>query len=334
MEIIRRKAYARAGLIGNPSDGYNGKTIAVIVKNYWAQVTLYEWERLEIVPSPNDESVFGSLDELCTDVRLHGYYGGIRLVKAAIRGFAEYCRQRGLKLHDRNFSIRYETTIPRQVGMAGSSAIVVATLRALTDFYGVVIPKTVSPSLVLSIEKDQLGIMAGLQDRVAQIYEGCVYMDFGEDKIHDEEGLACGAYEPIPVSLLPPLYVSFSTDFGEPTEVFHNHLRHRYDQGEPAVVDAMREFADLTRQARKALLAGEPEKLGPLLDRNFNLRRSICRLPKEHILMVETARSCGASAKFAGSGGAIIGTYADDDAFEKLRAAMQKIGCETIKPLF
>ena len=49
MEIIRRRAYARAGLIGNPSDGYHGKTIAVLVRQFFAEVVLYEWEDLELI---------------------------------------------------------------------------------------------------------------------------------------------------------------------------------------------------------------------------------------------------------------------------------------------
>ena len=85
MEIIRRRAYARAGLIGNPSDGYHGKTIAVLVRQFFAEVVLYEWEDLEIVPSQDDQSRFHSIQALATDVQLHGYYGGIRLVKATIK---------------------------------------------------------------------------------------------------------------------------------------------------------------------------------------------------------------------------------------------------------
>ncbi len=333
MQIIRTQAHARAGLVGNPSDGYNGKTISVIVKNFRAQITLYEWDRLEIVPSPNDESVFRSIHELSQDVRLHGYYGGIRLVKAAIKGFVDYCTHRKIRLHDRNFSIRYETTIPRQVGLAGSSAIIVAAFRALMQFYDVDIPKPILPSLVLSVEKDQLGITAGLQDRVAQVYEGCVSMDFSREAMRSEDGFMHGIYEPLPVEMLPPLYVSFSGEFGEPTEVFHNNLRFRYDSGEKAVVDAMHGFADLTVQMKAALVNGDKEKVGPLMDRNFDLRCSICRLPKEHLLMIETARRCGASAKFAGSGGAIVGTYADESMFRQLCLEMLRIGCTTIKPI-
>ena len=43
------------------------------------------------------------------------------------------------------------------------------------------IPLHVQPSLVLSVETDELGIVAGLQDRVIQVYEGLVYMDFARE---------------------------------------------------------------------------------------------------------------------------------------------------------
>ena len=188
MEIIRRRAYARAGLIGNPSDGYHGKTIAVLVRQFFAEVVLYEWEDLEIVPSQDDQSRFHSIQALATDVQLHGYYGGIRLVKATIKKFLEYCQGRH-ELHDRNFSIRYESNIPRAVGMAGSSGIIVATLRALMDFYQIEIPLRVQPSLVLSVEREELGIQGGLQDRVVQCYDQPVYMDFSEEAMSEEHGL-------------------------------------------------------------------------------------------------------------------------------------------------
>jgi glucuronokinase len=48
--------------------------------------------------------------------------------------------------------------------------------------------------------------------------------------------------------------------------------------------------------------------------------------------MVDVARQCGASAKFAGAGGAIIGTYRDEAMFERLRDALSQIGAQVIKP--
>jgi glucuronokinase len=214
--------------------------------------------------------------------------------------------------------------------MAGSSAIVVATLRALMDFYDIEIPQRVLPSLVLSIEREQLGIPAGLQDRVIQVYEGVVYMDFGNMETID--GFSCGQYEPIDPASLPPLYVAFSAEYSEPTEVFHNNLRFRFDQGEPAVVEAMKKFAQLTDAAKAAIEEKETGELSRLMNANFDLRRSICQLPKEHISMIETARKAGVSAKFAGSGGAIIGICETEERFNRLQKEMQTIGCICIRP--
>ena len=333
MLLIRKNAYARAGLMGNPSDGYHGKTLSLLVRNFRAEVTLYEWDQIEVVFSQGDRSRFESVDELVRDVRLHGYYGGIRLVKATIKRFVEYCRRQGHPLHSQNFSVRYQSNIPRQVGLAGSSAIIVATLRCLMEFYGIEIPREVQPSLALSVETEELGIAAGLQDRVAQIYEGLVYMDFARGQMRELSGLQCGVYEPIDPAVLPPLYVAYSTQVSEPTEVIHNDLRGRFEQGEPAVVEAMARFAELTVEAREAVLAGDAQRLGQLIDANFELRRSICRLPAGQVEMIERARACGATAKFAGSGGAIIGTYPDEPTLERLQSELPAIGCRVIRPL-
>ena len=335
MQIIRKRAYARAGLVGNPSDGYHGKTIAIIVRDLWAEVVLYEWEHVEIVQAKDDRSRFGSIGELAHDVEQHGYYGGIRLVKATIRRFLHYCQEMKLPLHERNFSIRYETNIPRQVGLAGSSAIIVATLRCLMEFYGVEIPLEVQPSLVLAVETQDLGIAAGLQDRVIQVYEGMVYMDFSHEAMHETHGDACGRYEPLDQALLPPTYIAYQADdFAQPTYVFHNDIRGRYERGVAEVVDAMQQFAQFAADAREALLVGDRERLGAILDHNFDLRRSIYQeMHPGQIAMVEAARSAGASAKFAGSGGAIIGLYRDSALFERLRSALEPMGCKVFTPI-
>lgn len=332
MLIIKKKAYARAGLVGNPSDGYYGKTISVVIRNFWAEAVLYEWDQLELVLSQEDRSRFDSIYDLAKDVRLHGYYGGIRLVKATIKRFVEYCNAQEIVLHQRNFSIRYQSNIPRQVGLAGSSAIIVAVLRCLMEFYGVNIPLRVQPSLVLSVEKEELGIAGGLQDRVIQVYEGMVYMDFARDVMEIIHGYPCGVYEPLDLACLPPLYLAYSRAAAEPTEVIHNDLRGRYERGEPAVLEAIKEFATFAQEGREAILRRDWETLGRLMDANFDLRRKILNLAPEHIEMVERARSLKLPAKFAGSGGAIVGLCPDETTFQKLRNEMAKINCEVLRP--
>ena len=332
MLLIRKRAFARAGLVGNPSDGYHGKTISISIRNFHAEVVLYEWEDVELIPSDEDQSRFHSVGELARDVKLHGYYGGIRLVKATVKKFVEFCRAQGYPLHDRNFSIRYHSTIPRQVWLAGSSAIIVATLRCLIDFYQVPIPLEIQPSLALAVETDELGIAAGLQDRVIQVYEGLVFMDFARERMQELGGCRYGVYEQLDPALLPPIYIAYKDDVSEPTEVFHNDIRARYNRGEVKVIEAMKKFADLAAQARDALLAGDKRRFALLMNENFDTRRSIYQLPAAQVEMVEVARRAGAGAKFAGSGGAIIGSYQNDAMFEELRAELGKIHCVVLKP--
>jgi glucuronokinase len=332
MIIVRKCGYARAGLLGNPSDGYCGKTISIIVRNFWAEVVVYEWDSVDIVLTEDDRARFSSVYDLVKDVRLHGYYGGIRLIKATIKRFVEYCQARQVNLPNRNFSVRYQTNIPRQVGLAGSSAVIIATLRCLMEFYNVEIPLEAQPMLVLSVEREELGIGAGLQDRVIQAYEGLVYMDFDEAHEHIVGGVKCYLYEPMPVDLLPPLYIAYHCSLSEPTEVFHNDIRGRFDRGEQKVIDAMKHFAELGALGRDALLQHDAKRMARLIDENFNTRRSIYNLAPWQIQMVEVARQCGASAKFAGSGGAIIGTYDDEAMYQELCAKLGAIGSRVIKP--
>lgn len=327
--IFRTTAFARAGLVGNPSDGYFGKTIAFIIRNFAAEVELYETPELEILPNARDHSRFANIAALATDVRRHGYYGGIRLLKAAVKRFHDYCATNGIALHDGNFTLRYRSNIPGQVGMAGSSAIITACFRALLAFYQVTIPKPVLANLILAVERDELGIPAGLQDRVIQVYEGLVYMDFART-LMDRQGY--GHYEELEPRLLPPLYIAYRTDLSEGTEVFHSDLRGRYDRGEPAVLAAIDFWADLAAKTRDLLRRGEGRAIGPLLDANFDRRRALCQLSPGNIQMVETARSVGASAKFTGSGGAIVGTYDDEPMFAALVAKLHPLGVAVVKP--
>lgn len=44
-----------------------------------------------------------------------GYYGGVRLLMAICKVFLDYCKENEIQLEARNFTLSYDTNIPRQV---------------------------------------------------------------------------------------------------------------------------------------------------------------------------------------------------------------------------
>ena len=327
--MIETFAYARAGFLGNPSDGYYGKTIALLVRNFRARVLIYPSARLELRPSKADMPVFESLDDLYQTTRWRGYYGGIRIIQALIVRFMEYCRVNGIVLEDRNFTLEYETTVPLRLGMGGSSAIITASLRALCQYFQVEISLAVQANLVLETETRELGVSAGLQDRVIQCYEGLVYMDF-DKTLMETQGY--GNYEQLDPGLLSDVFMAYRRSLSEGTEVFHNTVRERWRAGESAVVGAMRQWAEFAEQGREALLGGNRQRLHELLNANFDLRTTIFDLSRGNLEMIEAARRVGASANFAGSGGAIVGLFDGERMYGQLEAEMEKIGVALIRP--
>jgi len=70
-----------------------------------------------------------------------------------------------------------------------------------------------------------------------------------------------------------------------------------------------------------------------MMDENFDLRARIMTISGPNMEMIRAARRCGASAKFAGSGGSIVGIYKDDKMFRRLVEELSQIGAIVIKPV-
>lgn len=327
--IIETYGYARAGFLGNPSDGYFGKTISFCFQDFRARVLVYPSARLEIKFSKADLPVFEDLDDLYRTTRWRGYYGGIRIIQALLVRFMDYCREQGIDLPNRNFTLEYESNIPQRLGLGGSSAIITASLRALCEYFAIDIALPIQANLILETETRELGVPAGLQDRVIQTYQGLVYMDFSKE-IMDRQGY--GNYERLDPALLPKVYIAYRTSLSEGTEIFHSNVRERWRTGDPEVVAAMKTWADYAEQGRQALMVHDYETLDALINANFDLRAKIFQLSQGNLEMVHAARRAGATSNFAGSGGAIVGTYRDEDMYRRLQLELQKTGVAVLKP--
>jgi len=327
--IIRETAFARAGLVGNPSDIFNGKTISLLFDRFKATAMLYETPRLTVIPTERDILAFDGIENLVYYRRKYGYYGGIRLIEAAIVQFRDYCSKNDIRLDNRNFTIEYQSDIPFGVGLGGSSAIIKAIFTAMMKFYELSekdIPKPIQPNIILNAETEELGISAGPQDRVVVVYGGLVYMDFSKEAYKRNNDLH-GDYIKLDPQLLPPLFIVYNEELSKSSGAVHNIMRYRASvEHDNRVLDVMRQKADLVVEAKAALEAGNYEALGPILSKDFDLRKSVYAIGPANMRLIEIAREHGAHAKQTGSGGAAIGTFTDDAHYKELEQAYRNEG--------
>jgi glucuronokinase len=278
------RAFARAALAGNPSDGHGGAVLAVCVPELAARATA------TAAPDPLSDPPSA-------------------LVDATIARFG--CGP---------CAVRWSTTVPREVGLGGSSAIVTATVRALCALHGHALTPDELAEMVLAVEVEDLGIAAGPQDRYAQAHGGLLLMDFAGPEPRVER---------LDPALLPPLYLAWRTDAAETSHAVHGGLRERGD--EPRVRAGMQRLAGHARAAAQALRGGDHAAFAAALDASLDERAALLDLDPRHEAMIHAARHTGASANYAGSGGAIVGTL-PADGLEPVASALRTLDCEVIAP--
>jgi glucuronokinase len=291
MATAEGRARARAALAGNPSDGYGGATLAVTIPRLEARAVAAH------AASPRPP---------------------IPLVEAAMRRFRSHTG------HDTaGIDIDWSTTIPRCVGLGGSSAIVISTLRALCGLCGAAFGPDELAHIALAVETEELGIAAGLQDRAAQAFGGLTFMELGTDPER---------FERLDPELLPLLAIAYRGESSAASGTVHTELRSRFAAGDPAVHAAMTALADAARRARDALQIGDRSAFAESVDATYDLRIKLMGdlLDPRHRAMIDTARAAGAAANYTGSGGAIVAVCRDEPHRQVVLAALAQVGCQTL----
>ncbi len=291
---VSGRAHARAGLLGNPSDVYGGKAIAVSICNFAARVSLEPATTFAIDADPD----------------------AVGLLRAAVGRFPA---------PPPDAVVRMTTDVPRQVGLAGSSAIIVAALRALERWHRRTLPPAELAERALAAEAEDLGITAGPMDRVIQAYEGALLMDFAEPRTE-------ASYTRLDPALLPPLFVAWDPEIGKASDVVHSDVRARWLRGDPDVRRAIAIFPALVDQGVACLRRGDHAGFRALVDRNFDTRASIWHLRARDVEMVRIGRARGAAVKFCGSGGAVVGVLPDDAGFPSVEKAYTEAGFRALVP--
>jgi glucuronokinase len=313
------------GLLGNPSDGYGGKAIGMPLLNFASSVS--------VSPAPTFAVTAGgtpfettTLDDALTGPLPDAVDGLERLVLAAVRRFARTLPAAiGDVARGRGLALACSTTVPRQVGLAGSSAAIIATFRALMACFEASIDPFDLAEIALATEVADLGIAAGPMDRVVQSYERAMLMDFAGPR-------ARASYRPIDDAIVPPIIVAWTPWAGRPSERTHSDLRRRWEAGERAVLAAMDGLRDVVDRGLAAMQSGDLDGFADAVDRNYQLRLAVTDVTPDDTSMVTVAHAHGAAAKLCGSGGAVLVAPRPGASLEALERAFVDAGFRTCRP--
>ena len=298
----RGVAFARVGLLGNPSDAYRGKVIAFSVYELRAEVRASASSASRSLQVP-DGPAQALLEAAC----------------------ARYLRLTGVPADRLGHRLSFDSGIPFQAGLAGSSALVIACLRALGSVFEAPLDPRVQAETALAVEVEDLGQAAGPMDRVIQAFEGALHMDFSE-------GPATARYTALDRARLPALFVAWHGEGGRASGDVHADVRARWLRREPRVVDGMRAFARLVDRGMRALERRDAAGFRSVVDENFDLRCRFFEVEANDREMVALARDGGAAAKLCGSGGAVVVLPPRERDLAHLTKRFEDAGYRTLVP--
>jgi glucuronokinase len=261
---------------------------------------------------------FRSVAALVEHTERYGHDGGDRLVTAAIVTLQHHLRRQGLDVDDRPFRAAWSTDIPRSVGLAGSSALVIATLRALATRWQVQLTPAEIAALALAAESDELGIAAGWMDRAVQAHGRPTLVD---TRSPDPNGTPS-------MRLVEPgaaieLVVAWDPAGAAPSGRLHGDLRAALAAGDPEVRAAVDELVVAAHDAAAAMASGDVAGLSDAVARSCVLRSRLGALDEITASMAAAVRTAGGAATSAGSGGAVLAVPSAAgaaDLVEQLRA--------------
>ncbi len=297
--MIRASAPGRAGIVGNPTDGYGGTVISCSLDER-ATVEILHGDRHLVSICGQQESMHD-----VDDLRLTGGYTDV--AKAVLTLFP-------LALTEHRFHLRAETAIPMRAGLAGSTAMLVAILAAVLRLLRLNLNRYEIAETARRIEFDVMGVTCGFQDHYMAAFGGLNFMEFRDKLPGSADDPLLATIEPLR-ELVPELpLVLANTGVQRDSGSVHKGLRERWLEGEPAVVDGYVRIARLAREAKKALLSCDWLCLGAAMNENHAIQRDLGGSGEANEALIAAALRAGAyGAKLAGAGkgGTIIALHPD-----------------------
>jgi len=174
-----------------------------------------------------------------------------------------------LHLYDAPIRLTVWSDIPFASGLSSSSALVCATLKALSRYAGRSWNRYQFAEVARSIELNRMGVICGYQDFYKTSFGGLNYMDFRDKEFYrevDQEPYAaieCLNADAIDLPSLP--FVLAHTGIVHSSGAVHKPIRERWLEGDREVRDAYVRIGQLAREG----------KLDPVIGRATEIERVI-----------------------------------------------------------
>jgi galactokinase/mevalonate kinase-like predicted kinase len=288
--VIRASAPGRAGIIGNPTDGYGGTVVSTsLEQRATARMVVAE---ATVVTVCGDSARI----EAPEDLRLTGGYTDV--VKAVLTTF-------DTALQGQPFHLTAETEIPMRAGLAGSTAMLVAILGAVLRWLELSLNRWEIAEVARKIEFEVMNVTCGFQDQYMAVFGGLNCMEFGgKDPRSETPDPVFATVEPLAPHLPELPLLLANTGVAHHSGSVHRPLRERWLEGDPAVVRGYERLQTLAREGKKALLRADWECLGAMMNEQHAIQRELGSSGESNERLIRAALDAGAwGAKLAGAGG-------------------------------
>ena len=324
--IIRSKAPLRLGLAGGGtdvapfSDIYGG-----VILN--ATISMYAYAAIQ--PRNDGKIILNSLDK-------HERYELVSSENLVIDGKLEL--HKGIynrlvsdyKLKPLSFELSTYVDAPPGSGLGTSSTLVVAILGAFSEWLNLPLGEYDLAHLAYEIERIDLKMAGGKQDQYAATFGGVNFMEFSkDDKVIVNPLRIRDKY----LDELAHNLVLYHTETSRLSSIIIEEQRKNVMAGNVKSLEAMSRLKEQSLMMKEALLRGELDKIGEILDFGWKFKKNMANGITNPVLdeIYETAVRSGATGgKVSGAGGGgFMFFYCPGNTRPSVVEALKKFGGQT-----
>lgn len=323
--IYRSKAPLRLGLAGGGTDVspycdmYGGNILNATISLYaHASIELTDDNKITIEATDRGESfTYDKQDELPID-------GQLDLAKGVYNNLVKT-----YGTMSSGFKLTTFVDAPAGSGLGSSSTLMVAILGAFVEWLQLPLGEYDIAHLSYKIEREELGMAGGKQDQYAATFGGVNFMEF-----YDSNRVIVN---PLRVKrrylfeLENNLLLYFTSTSRLSSTIIEAQTKNVKEKNEKSI-EAMHQLKEQAKMMKEALLKGEIDKIGSILDYGFKFKKQMASGISNEVIddIYNTAMQAGATGgKISGAGGGgFMMFYCPANTRYAVKAALSKFGGE------